>query len=250
MKTIVFDLNGTLTESKQPLDKEMASLLRKILETGKYNVAVISGLSWKTIQKQFLGSIGTEDTKLLNNLYILASSGGALYQTWSKYGWIAKYHSNPTKTEIEKAHRVIESVLKAVPELTPEKLWGKQVEDRETQVTFSALGQKAPLEEKAKWDPEAKKRLAVLPRLAQELPTFEVKVAGLTSIDFTPRSCGRKFGIDELMQQLRISKDDIVYVGDSLFEGGCDYASVEIGLDNVRVSSIDDTKNWIKKLLG
>ncbi len=36
--------------------------------------------------------------------------------------------------------------------------WGEQIEDRGSQITFSALGQQAPIEEKKKWDPDFTKR--------------------------------------------------------------------------------------------
>ena len=42
-----------------------------------------------------------------------------------------------------------------------EKHWGEPIEDRDSQVTFSALGQAAPLAEKEKWDPDFSKRKAI-----------------------------------------------------------------------------------------
>jgi len=49
---IIFDLDGTLAESKQPMDSEMTELLARLLE--KKKVAVISGGSFEQFKKQFL----------------------------------------------------------------------------------------------------------------------------------------------------------------------------------------------------
>jgi hypothetical protein len=50
--------------------------------------------------------------------------------------------------------KIVSSLKKAlaVADLKVEKVWGEVVEDRGSQITFSALGQQAPLEEKNKWD--------------------------------------------------------------------------------------------------
>ncbi|MDB2497399.1 hypothetical protein N9X25_09665 [Verrucomicrobiales bacterium] len=48
-KLIVFDLDGTLAESKSPLDEEMAALLCLLLSLIK--VAIISGGDWTQFKK-------------------------------------------------------------------------------------------------------------------------------------------------------------------------------------------------------
>jgi phosphomannomutase len=52
---IIFDLDGTLAESKLPLDAEMAALLARLLEVVK--VAVISGGAWAQYEKQVLSHL-------------------------------------------------------------------------------------------------------------------------------------------------------------------------------------------------
>jgi phosphomannomutase len=51
-KLIVFDLDGTLAESKSSVDAEMSELLHELLAIVK--VAVISGGDWSQFEKQLL----------------------------------------------------------------------------------------------------------------------------------------------------------------------------------------------------
>jgi len=54
---------------------------------------------------------------------------------------------------------------------------GKVVEDRGSQVTFSALGQQAPLAEKEKWDPDFAKRKKITAILETLIPEFSIRMA-------------------------------------------------------------------------
>jgi hypothetical protein len=51
------------------------------------------------------------------------------------------------------------------------------------------------------------------------------------------------------MKHLHISKDEVVFVGDAIFEGGVDYPVVDIGIEFVKVTSIDETKKFLTQLL-
>lgn len=246
MKTIVFDLDGTLTESKQGIDEEMAVLLAKLMAT--HNVAIISGATWKQFQKQIVDKL-TTDSALLNNLYLLPASGGSMYQLWGKYGWVATYQTKLHRRDILRIHKAFEEAIEESSWEQPDKLWGRQIENREGQITFSALGQNAPLEAKENFDPDFSKRKVLYEVLQKKLPSYDIRMGGTTSIDVSLRGINKKYGVDELMKRLHISKDDVVYVGDTIFKGGNDYAAVEMGLDYVQVRDIEETKDWIRSVL-
>ena len=67
----MFDLDGTLVESKSSLDAEMSGLLHDLL--GMVKVAVISGGDWPQFEKQLLSNLPHGER--LVNLSILPSSG-------------------------------------------------------------------------------------------------------------------------------------------------------------------------------
>jgi phosphomannomutase len=54
-KLVVFDLDGTLAESKSAIDAEMAKLLDSLLDLVK--VSVISGGAWLQFEKQVLRDV-------------------------------------------------------------------------------------------------------------------------------------------------------------------------------------------------
>ena len=224
MKTIILDLGGTLAVSKDSLDDEMVTLISKLLSS--YNVAIISGASWRQVHKQISGLLSI-DQGLLNNLYLLPASGGSLYQSWPRYGWVAAYQHKLSTRDAERISGAFEEAIVESGFEQPQKLWGKQFENCDSKIAFSALGQKAPLEAKF-----------------QKIFNGRA-LKGLVSL----RGINKKYGIDELMKKLHVSKDEVVYVGDSIFKGGSDYAAVEMGLNNVSVRDPEDTKTWIRNVL-
>ena len=80
-----------------------------------------------------------------------------------------------------KEQKIIGSLKKAiaVAGFKAEKFWGEQIEDRGSQITFSALGQQAPLEEKEKWDPDFAKRKKIKAILDTLIPEFSVRIGRL-----------------------------------------------------------------------
>ncbi len=247
MKTIVFDLSGTLAVGKDSLDDEMVVLIGKLLDTN--NAAITSDASWKSVQKQIDNLMHINST-LLNNLYILPASGGSLYQSWGKYGWVASYQKKLDPHEYAKICNTFEEAIVESGFDRPQKVWGKQFEDCESKVTFSALGLKAPLEAKETWDVDGSKRRVLADVMRSKLPsTFEVRVVGMNSIDVSEKGINKKYGIDELMKKLRASKDDVIYIGNKICKGGNGYVAIEMGLVYCQVKDPEDTKEWIRKTL-
>ena len=144
-KLIVFDLDGTLAESKSALDAEMSSLLYDLLSIVK--VAVISGGNWPQFEKQLISNLPHDER--LKNLSILPTCGTKFFQYAED--WEKLYSEDFTDDEKEK---IVSSLKKALGEagFKVEKVWGEAIEDRGSQITYSALGQEAPIEEKKKWD--------------------------------------------------------------------------------------------------
>ena len=240
-KLIVFDLDGTLAESKSPLDPEMAALLHELL--GIVKVAVISGGDWPQFERQVVSKLPHDQR--LANLSLLPTCGTKFYQYSGD--WKKLYEEDFTADERKK---IISSLNKAltVEGFKPEKLWGEQIEDRGSQITFSALGQQAPLEEKNKWDPDYSKRKRIKAILDGLIPEFSVRIGGSTSIDVTKPGIDKAYGIRKLRDLLHVSLKEMIYVGDALFPGGNDYAAEQAGVDCIPVKSPDETKRVIQTM--
>ena len=242
-KLIVFDLDGTLAESKAALDKEMAGLLGTLL--GIVKVAVISGGDWPQFQHQVLSNLAPEH---LEELSLLPTCGTKFYAfDADKRGWKKLYSEDLTADEKQKIISSLKHVMES-SEFKVDKVWGEVIEDRQSQITFSALGQKAPIDEKKKWDPDFAKRKKMQAKLAVLIPEFSVRLGGTTSVDVTKPGIDKAYGIRKLRDTLGIAIDEMLFIGDALFPGGNDYPAKEAGALSIRVRDPEESKRVIEAI--
>jgi hypothetical protein len=242
-KLIVFDLDGTLAESKAPLDTEMGKLLGNLI--GIVNVAIISGGSWSQFETQVLSNLPHDDR--LKSLSLLPTCGTKFYQYTGD--WKKIYSEDFTQDEKAK---IIGSLRKAITSagFKVAKTWGEDIEDRGSQITFSALGQQAPIDEKKRWDPGFTKRKGIQSILADLIPEFSVHLGGATSIDVTRQGIDKGYGIRKLRDTLSIAIKDMLFIGDALFPGGNDYPAKEAGAMSIQVESPHETKRVIEAIVA
>jgi HAD superfamily hydrolase (TIGR01484 family) len=242
-KLIVFDLDGTLAESKSSLDAGMSSLLGELLGVAK--VAIISGGDWLQFERQVVSHL--PETDCLTNLSILPTSGTKFYHY--EAGWKELYAENLTEEERED---ILCSLEEAIDEadLGNAKTWGPRIQDRGSQITYSALGQQAPLEEKKKWDPHFDKRKRLKAILDPLLPGFSVRLGGTTSVDITRPGVDKAYGIKKLQETLGVGIEEMLFVGDALFPGGNDYPAKEAGVVSIPVKGPSETKKIIEAIIA
>ena len=243
-KLIIFDLDGTLTKSKTEIDPETAGLLSGLLRIKK--VGIIGGGAFERFKVQVLAGL-TQNAKP-DNLFLFPLNGSSFYRYQNKK-WQKMYFQELSAGERKKTHEAFERVLKEIKYILPERVYGEQIEDRGSQITFSVLGQNAPLDEKVKWSKKHDAdRLRIVLKLQEYLPDMEVKIAGLTSIDVIRKGIDKKFAIEKLMEYLNISIADTLFVGDAFGPAGNDSPALESGVLCFKVKSPQDTKNLIKHI--
>ena len=243
---IVFDLDGTLTESKQNLAVAMAALLTRLLE--KKPIAIIGGGKFERFRTQFLDKLNAPE-QLLENLFLLPTDGAAFYR-FNQSGWELVYQENLSAEEKREIIVAFEKTFQELDYSHPVEVYGELIEDRGAQITFSALGQEAPLELKGKWQKENYTlQLKLVETLRVNLPGFTVRAAGLTSIDVTRLGIDKAYGLRQMEKYLGIPLGDMLFVGDAIFPGGNDYAVVSTGVEYLTVSGPTETQTVIKKLL-
>jgi len=246
-KLMAFDLDGTLAESKQRLSADIGELLAHL--THKMPVAVMSGASFKQFESQFLPAL--PDDANLKNLYLFPTSAAQCY-TRQGSAWVPKYDHSFTPVERE----VILQALAQCMEEThfskePPQLWGERIEDRGAQISFSALGQKAPVEEKEKWKAaHDNERKELYHALVKKLPGLSIRMGGLTSIDITRQGINKAYGIRKLVELTGISVPEMLYVGDALQEGGNDAVVIETGVKTHEVFGPKETAALIEEILA
>ncbi|ESQ83045.1 hypothetical protein AEAC466_14375 [Asticcacaulis sp. AC466] len=241
-KLIVFDLDGTLAESKQAIDEEMAHLIADLLDI--LSVAVISGGDWSQFEKQVLDHLPANART--SNLSILPTSGTKFYRFTGQ--WAQVYAEDFSESE---RSTVLQSLDEAVSEagLLETRIWGDQIEDRGTQITFSGLGQKAPPAEKAKWDYDHVKRNTLKALLDKKLNNFAVRIGGSTSIDITRPGVDKALGMRRLAEQTGIETGDMLFIGDALYPGGNDAPMRDAGISSIWVNDVAQTKLVIETLV-
>jgi HAD superfamily hydrolase (TIGR01484 family) len=253
-KVIAFDLDGTLADSKSPLSDEMAEVLNQLLDV--YQVCVISGGRFEQFQKQLLDNLKADPAKL-ERLHLMPTCGTKYFvYNLAHAKWDQVYAEDFTEDEKKE---IITALNAGVDELgyKEKKVYGDTVEDRGSQITFSALGQeivdvlgKEGVEIKEAWDPDGAKKLKLRDYVAAKLPDFEVRSGGATSIDITKPGIDKAYGMEKLMELLHISKDDILFFGDRLQEGGNDYPVKAMGIDSLEVSHWQQTAFALRAILA
>lgn len=250
-KLIAFDLDGTLAPSKSHFDPRMVALFDQLL--AKYHVCVISGGKYELFQRQFLTQITTEPDSL-SRLHLMPTSG-TRYYTHDGSSWNLEYAEDFTKEEKKKIIAALEEGLKQSG-YAEEKTYGETIEDRDSQITLSILGQEIVaelgqegVEIKEAWDPDATKKHKIRDIVEKIIPEFNIRAAGATSIDVTKPGVDKAYGMNKLMKATGISKEEILFMGDRIEPGGNDYAVEEMGIDCIAVRSWQDTAYAIEGIV-
>ena len=232
---VAFDLDGTLAESKQPLKDTMGEALADLLAVA--HVAVISGGDWLQFQKQVASRLPPRAD--LSKLWLMPTTGTKLY-THQTGDWQAVYAELFSDEERTKILAAFDASLEATG-FKPEQTWGKRIEDRGSQITFSALGQEAPIVAKEHWDPDFAKRKVIQADLRKRLPDLSINMGGATSIDITQKGVDKAYGLKKLRDASGIPLEQMMFIGDAIFPGGNDYPAKQLGLETVRVKDPDGT---------
>lgn len=247
-KLIAFDLDDTLAISKTLISDRMALLFTELLS--KYHVCVISGGKIEQFNLQIVDRIDATGEQL-SHLHLMPTCGTRYYRydTINKT-WKLQYAEDLTSEQKKHIIEVLEQSAKDQG-LWVDEPYGELIEDRNSQITYSVLGQQAPADVKYAWaEKNAETKLKLRELIAERLPDLEVRLGGTTSVDVTRIGIDKAYGIKKLMDELNISTDEILYFGDKLQEGGNDYPVKALGIDSIEVEKWEDTAFAIEGILG
>ena len=271
-KVLSFDIDQTLNIAKTPIPDEIADLLIECLD--HFEICPISGQKFDQFLIQIVDRLvehGVTATQL-THLHLFVAQGTQYYKyipnimklgpmpantdkepiPYSANYWKRVYNFPLTSEQAKTITKTIETAAKELGYWEEDKLkkGDEIIENRLSQVTFSALGQKAGTEEKYAWDPDHKKRKAIVKKCKELAPNFEYEIGGTTSINaFTP-GMNKVFGMNHLLEELHVKKDDVLYFGDMTKPGGNDYPVVQMGIDTITVRSHEDTAYALRGILG
>lgn len=242
---VAFDLDDTLAPSKSPLDPRMATLLLNLVDA--VEVCVISGGQFGQFQMQLIEKLDGATAEQLARLHLMPTCGTQYYR-YDGAGWDQVYAENLTEDEKVRALAAVESSARELG-LWEAETWGPILEDRGSQITFSALGQSAPVAAKTAWDPTGEKKSALREAVSAQLPDLEVRSGGSTSVDITRKGIDKAYGMTKLSEITGIDLQDMLFVGDRLDEAGNDYPVLAMGVECHAVEGWEDTAAYLDELI-
>ena len=264
-KVLAFDIDQTLNIAKTPVTADVAELLRACL--GHFFIVPISGQKFEQFLVQIVESltqVGVTGVEL-EHLHLFEAQGTQYYR-WrggrtaepagqaalQAENWEQVYNYPLEPAEITVISQALERAARELGYWEADQLAADDeiIEDRGSQVTFSALGQRAGTEAKYAWDPDHVKRNQIAARAKELAPAFDYEVAGTTSVNVFRPGTNKEFGMTHMMQELGVSKGDILYFGDMTQPGGNDYPVVQMGIETITVRSHEDTAYALRGILG
>lgn len=268
-KILAFDVDQTLNVAKTPIPPEMAKVLTKCLDY--FEICPISGQKFEQFLVQIVKPL--EDAgatpEQLKHLHLFVAQGTQYYRyapetvnpakTQEAYApspenpaWQQVYNYPLSDTDVTRITEVLEQSARELGYWEADKLapGDEIIENRLSQVTFSALGQTAGTEAKYAWDPDLKKREQIVAKCREKLPDFLYEIGGTTSINVAAPGMNKEFGMTHLLDELHVDKSEVLYFGDMTQPGGNDYPVVQMGIDTITVRSHEDTLYALRGILA
>ena len=161
----------------------------------------------------------------------------------------------PKEKDKESDQRCVFMKINYIP---PKKTYGKTLEDRGSQMSYSFLGQdvvttlgKKGVRLKEEWiKNNMPLKLKIASMLQKKLPNLEVHAAGFTTIDITRQGIDKAYGVRQIEKYLHIPIKQMLFIGDALYPGGNDAAAKKTGVQTIAVKGPTDTIKIIKKILN
>jgi len=232
LKKFIFDVDGTLTDSRQQIDLSFEAFMIKFC--CKNDVYLVTGSDREKTVEQ----VGLDVYYRAKRVY--NCSGADVYEKD-----VNVYKSNWTISDEVKKFLQDELDYSQFPIRC-----GNHIEERPGGINFSILGRGegvnlADREEYVKWDRNTGERVLIADRLKNQFPNLNVQIGGQTGLDISDNDKSqilRDFSLD----------DDIHFFGDMMQEGQNDYPLAKAvdnqGGTNYIVSSWQDTYKKLKDL--
>jgi hydroxymethylpyrimidine pyrophosphatase-like HAD family hydrolase len=235
IKLVAFDLDGTVTQHKSPLEEDNKRLFDELSK--KYKLLMVGAGGCLRIFNQ----LGKYPIDVLGNYGL-------------QYG-----EYNAESGELDVISDLVfpcdrESVDKRITELRKEfgftEFSGENTEFHSSGcVTFPILGTEAALSDKLAFDPDRAKRRSIYAHVKATFPDYTVFVGGSSSFDMAPAPYQKAYALDLYCQEHGIAHDEVVYVGDDYGTGGNDESVYLSDFNYITIDDYRTLKERVKALL-
>ena len=245
VKVFAFDLDGTLTQHKTPLDPKNRAVLEKLMK--KYRVLMVGAGGCMRIFNQLEGL----------PVDVIGNYG-------MQYARYADGRLTLVRDDVRGCDK--EAVEKKVTFLREKygftEFAGDNVEYHASGcLTFPLLGTKAVQKDKLALDPDRKKRRAFYSEVCDLFSDYNVFVGGSSSFDMAPKPFDKYYALDLWCRENGYDHSEVIYVGDDYGQGGNDESVYRSDfrflctddyrrLDEILAPWVDDSVEDIAGLLG
>ena len=227
----LFDVDGTLTPSRQKIDREFSKFFSKFCKDN--DVFLVTGSDKKKTVEQLGKTLYNKAKRVYN------CSGNEVYEKNA-----CKYKSEWVLPDNLRSYLELELNASKFELRT-----GTHIEERPGCVNFSILGRGATKEQRdeyIKYDMSCEERVRIAGDLRRLFPDISITVGGETGIDIAPKGHDKS----QILQDFE-THDTITFFGDKTFAGGNDYSIAHAIITNKRgtvhqVSNYNDTWEILK----
>ena len=224
IKLIAFDLDGTLTQHKTPLEKENRAVLDELAARG-YTLLMVGAGQCARIFRQ----MGEYPLDIIGNYGLQA----AVYE--KETGELRTVRDLCFPVDRDSINARVDALRKKHG-FTAYR--GQSVEFHPSGcVTFAILGTEALQADKLAFDPDRQKRRAIYDEVVATFPEYTVFVGGSSSFDMAPRPYDKLYALDAYAKEKGILHEEIVFVGDDYGPGGNDES---VYRSDIRFIKVDD----------
>lgn len=210
-KIFVFDIDGTLTPARKPIEPEFAAYFNRFC---KFNdVYLCTGSDWTKVREQI-------PERILSNVKGVFTCSGNSY-------WFGKFLMGREDFSLRKEFSPPISLLKDLEKFVSASKCPKKtslhIETRVGMLNFSTVGRNcSDLERKeyAAWDGETGERKKIVDFLSNKYPELSFNIGGEISIDIHPKGWDKSHAIKTI--KTWNPKSNIYFFGDRIREGGND----------------------------
>jgi phosphomannomutase len=227
-KHLFFDMDQTIAPARQIILPDMFDLLSSVTQ----DVIVVSGSTIEQMPLQ-LGDLRS---------FRLGQNGNHAVDRDGIELWhipLADHHRTEILDHINEVIEILDHELNY--EWNP-------IEDRGAQITFSPIGNTAPVDLKKTYDPDRNKRLSLLEKIPFASNDLIVKIGGSTSLDYLHKDRHKGTNVQRLIDFMNWNKDECIYFGDGLYPGGNDEAVIGV-IETVLVEDHLDCYKKLRELL-
>ena len=235
-KVFIFDIDGTLTPSRQAMTKPFQEFFEKWIKTNPFYLVTGSDLS-----------------KVHEQMNFLDIEAQGIFTCCGNDMWIPDPHTVNTSANLEYSNKFklpknlikyLELELRYSPYLPR---CGNHIENRGAMVNFSVVGRDCSLENRLdyfKYDSKMGERKRIAGAIKRQFPKLDAALGGQISIDITPKGYNKSQILEHIKNRnIVTSKDEYIFIGDRTMEGGNDYPLAKL-MEETENCSYYQTKSW------